>query len=107
PGTVDAIKRRHVKQLEEQVKAGPRWQDTGFIFTRRNGEPVRSEVLLTDHFRPLLKASGRDGKPLFPPAVQNMRIHDLRHSAASLLLAAGMSPTDVAEMLGHSSPYVT
>jgi integrase len=61
-----------------------------------------------------------DGKPMHPEAASNafrrlairaglpdVRLHDLRHTAATLALAAGVPVRDVADSLGHSSPSVT
>lgn len=39
--------------------------------------------------------------------LRDLRIHDLRHSAASVLLEAGANPVDVASILGHATPYTT
>lgn len=60
------------------------------------GEPYRPE-LISRTFDRLAKKAG----------LRRLRLHDLRHTAASLMLAAGESPKVVTEILGHSSPIIT
>ncbi len=75
---------------------GPRWRESGYVFTSTIGTPLMgSEV--TRRFQALLARAGL-------PA---MRFHDLRHACASLLLAQGIHPRVVMETLGHSTIAVT
>ncbi len=60
-------------------------------------QPIDKANLLRGSFWPLLERAG----------LPHMRFHDLRHSCASLLLAEGVHPKVVQEMLGHSSISVT
>jgi site-specific recombinase XerD len=62
------------------------------VFTNEIGRPIDAAALTRLSFKPLLKCAG------LPP----MRFHDLRHSAATLLLSQGTHPKIVSEMLGHS-----
>jgi len=94
---VHALKMRHARQLEERLKAGSRWQETGLIFTNPNGGPLEPITVHRDYKR-LLRAAGL---PL------NTRFHDLRHSAASLLLSQGVQLRVIMELLGHSSISLT
>jgi len=66
------------------------------VFTTSHGERVRQSTLQ----RQFLKMQGEAGLP-------HMRVHDLRHTAATLLLAAGVHVKVVAEMLGHSTVKMT
>jgi hypothetical protein len=66
------------------------------VFTRENGEPLHP-ASITDRFHELVTAVD------LPPA----RLHDLRHGAASLMLAAGVDLKVVQETLGHSSLILT
>jgi integrase len=86
---------RH-RQLEERLNAGPRWQESGLVFTTRVGRPLPGEGV-TRNFYKVLRRSG------LPP----MRFHDLRHSSATLMLARGVSMRVVMETLGHSTITLT
>ena len=67
------------------------------MFTDETGAPIEATKFLRNSFAPLLKAAG------LPP----MRFHDLRHTAATLLLGRGVHPKIVSEMLGHSQIAIT
>jgi integrase len=67
------------------------------VFTRGDGEPIRGSRLLDLEFRPVLKRAG------LPP----IRFHDLRHTAATLLLLANVPAKVVSELLGHSNVGIT
>lgn len=94
---VRALKTRRAHQLEERLKAGLRWQDTGLVFTNPNGGPLEPITLHRDYKR-ILKAAGLSVET---------RFHDLRHSAASLLLAEGVQLRVIRQLLGHSSIALT
>lgn len=68
----------------------------GFVFTRPDGRPCRPDYL-SRHFRQLSSATG------LPP----VRLHDLRHGAATLMLAAGADLKVVQDLLGHASIVLT
>lgn len=93
---VKALNRCRIRQLEARLAAGSRWQDSGFIFTTPTGT-VLDPRNLTRAFKAILSAND------LPP----IRIHDLRHSCATLLLAQGVSPRVVMETLGHSQVSLT
>ncbi|HEX6392975.1 MAG TPA: tyrosine-type recombinase/integrase [Acidimicrobiales bacterium] len=86
---------RQIVDLERHV-AGEAWTDTGYVFVDQLGQPYRPE-LISRNFTRLARTTG----------LRPIRLHDLRHTAASLMLAAGESPKVVAEILGHSSPIIT
>jgi len=97
PDTVVAALRTHrIRQLEERLAAGRRWQDFGLVFATRVGTPLEPRNVHRDFKRILVKAG-----------VPDQRFHDLRHAAASLLLAQGVSPRVVMELLGHSRIGIT
>lgn len=75
---------------------GTAWQDSGLVFTTRTGGPIHPR---NDYraFRALLERSG----------VRQIRLHDLRHTAASLMLAQGVHSRVAMEVLGHSQISVT
>jgi integrase len=64
----------------------------GFVFPNSTGEALYPKALHRDFKRLLIKAN-----------LRSIRLHDLRHSAASLLLAQGVPMRTIMELLGHSS----
>jgi integrase len=94
PAEVLAHLRAHrTRQLEERLRADRAWQgdDWGLVFTTELGEPL-DERMLRYWFKQQLKRAG----------LPHIRFHDLRHSCASLLVAQGVHPRVVMEILGHS-----
>ncbi len=83
--------------MEEQLQAGAAWQDIDLVFTSRLGGPIEKQNLSRRSFQPLLAAAG----------LPKIRFHDLRHSAATLLLTQGIHPKIVQERLGHANISVT
>jgi integrase len=69
----------------------------GWSSPTRSGEPLVGSRITEQRLRPVLK---RAGLPL-------IRFHDLRHTATTLMLTAGVHPKVVSEMLGHSSVAIT
>lgn len=94
--TVLALRDHRKRQLEERMPEGSAWQETGFIFTTTIGTPIEPDHLKR-WFKPLLKKAG----------LPDIRFHDLRHTAASLLLAQGVGPRVIMETLGHSQISLT
>ena len=87
-----ALKAHRVRQLQERLAAGSRWQDSGLVFASSIGTSLEPRNLFRA-FKALLRKAG----------LPNVRFHDLRHSAASLLLAQGVPMRALMELLGHSS----
>jgi integrase len=86
------------RQAEERLKAGSAWQDHGLVFTTTIGGPLNISKLTRNNFKPALK---RAGLP------QSVRLYDLRHTCATLLMQAGENPKVVSERLGHSTITLT
>lgn len=97
PLAVDALRRHRIKQNEQRLAVGAAWQDWGLVFCNEIGAPLDARNVLRASFRPLL---GRAGLP-------RIRLHDLRHTAATLLLGAGVHPKKVQDLLGHSTISLT
>jgi integrase len=89
--------RKHVElqQLEREV-AGLRWKDNDLIFPTSIGTPVEPTNLLK-RYKALLDQCG----------LPDIRFHDLRHTAATLMLQQGVHPKVVQERLGHSEIGMT
>lgn len=92
-----ALKRHRVVQAEERLRAGPAWNDQDMVFATLTGGPLTSTTVLRQEFYPLLESAG----------LPKIRFHDLRHTAATLLLTQGIHPKIVSEMLGHSNIAIT
>jgi integrase len=93
---VDALRRWRVRQKEAKLLAGSIWQSTQYVFTSTVGGPIEP-TNVSHRFHAMLT---KLGLPL-------IRFHDLRHSCATLLLAAGQHPKLVQELLGHSQITLT
>ena len=92
----DALKSHRTRQLKERMLAGSRWHDSGLVFTSTIGTPV-DDRNVRRAWKALLAAAD----------LPYVRIHDLRHTAATLLLTQGVHPRVVMETLGHSQIGVT
>jgi integrase len=93
---VKALRQHRARQTEERLLAGKRWQQTGYVFTTTIGTAMDG-ISVTRRFQRILKNAG----------LPRQRFHDLRHAAASLLLAQGVNPRVVMEILGHSQISLT
>ena len=96
PETVEALKRQAAQQLEDQDMKGDAWSDSGLVFTKEDGEAWHPEVV-SRFFRSAVKVS----------RLPEIRLHDLRHTHATLALRAGIHPKVVSERLGHATVSIT
>jgi integrase len=96
--TARALRTHRVRQLEERLAVGADYVDHGLVFAGQKGAPVPYRNLIRWHFKAVLEAAGL-------PA--SIRLYDLRHTCATLLLAAGENPKVVSERLGHASVKLT
>ncbi len=94
---IDALKRHRLNQHELRLKVGPAWTSQDWVFCNHVGTPLHPTTMLRYSFYPLLVKA----------EVPKIRFHDLRHSAASLLLSMGVHPKIVQELLGHSQISMT
>jgi integrase len=95
PRTVAVLRAWRRTQLEQTLSTGRR-KDDGFVFTRPDGEPIHPDFFSQSWDR-LVRAS----------EFRRIRLHDLRHTHATILLKAGVPVKVVSERLGHSSPAFT
>ncbi|HUY09181.1 MAG TPA: site-specific integrase [Candidatus Dormibacteraeota bacterium] len=94
----DAVARRRSEQDADRIRAGELWHETieGLAFTTAVGSP-RNGPALTHTFHRLLEAE----------RVPQRTFHTLRHSAATLMLGAGVDLKTVSTVLGHSQIGLT
>ncbi|MFJ8041362.1 tyrosine-type recombinase/integrase [Kitasatospora sp. NPDC096147] len=91
-----SLEQHRDQQRQEREAAGTGWKDSGYVFTRPNGAPIEGATL-TRHFTALLRRA----------RLRRIRFHDLRHSAATLLLEQGVELVVIKELLGHAHIGVT
>ena len=97
PGVaLQALAEHQERQRFERSGAGPKWQESGHVFTMPTGGPIDP-----DYLRRCLK------RLLKVASLPDIRFHNLRHSAASLLLAEGVPMRVIMETLGHSQISIT
>jgi len=94
--TITALQAHKINQEQERLAADKHWKETGLVFTTRVGTAVDARRLLT-----------KFGKILSNAKLRHIRFHDLRHSCATLLLAQGVHPRIVMDLLGHSQISLT
>lgn len=92
----DALKAHRAAQLAERLAAGSAWQDHGLVFAQANGRPIDP------------RGDNRAwGSLLADAGVREAKLHDARHTAATLMLVMGIDPRVVMEILGHSQISLT
>ncbi|MBP2340162.1 integrase [Saccharothrix coeruleofusca] len=97
PAPLVAVLRRHkAVQAGEKLAAGPKWQANGLVFTTPHGTPIEPRNI-NRTFAALCEKAG----------VRVIRVHDMRHTAATLLFALGVDAATVQRILRHSSISVT
>ncbi len=96
PFALEALKKHRVSQLEAKLKAGAFWQEYDYVFCTLHGTHLNPNHVV-EEFKKLLNRAG----------LPDIRFHDLRHSAATLLLSLGVHPKVVQELLGHTQISMT
>jgi integrase len=91
-----ALDRHRSKQQDARRNAGSSWSEHGLVFTNAVGQPLWRSHIWRAFKKLLTKAE-----------LPDMRIHDLRHTAATLLLAEGVPVKVASELLGHSDIKTT
>ncbi len=95
-GLRDALRAHRAAQLEERLAAGSEWQENGLLFAQINGRPIDPGSDWKS-WKALLALAG----------VRDARLHDARHTAATLLLQQGVSARVAMQILGHSQISLT
>jgi integrase len=97
PRTLATLQEWRKRQIEDRLKAGPRWKDSGYVFTEpEDGRPIHPRSF-TKHFARLVRRVG----------VRPISVHGLRHTFITLALGAGVPVKVVSEIVGHSDPGFT
>ena len=94
--TIEILRTHYQLQQAEHRAAGDAWKEHGLMFTTGNGTPIHPRNLLRD-YKILLRDAG----------LPSIRFHDLRHTAASLMLNANIAPIVVSRRLGHAKASIT
>jgi len=94
PLAVTALRAHELRQAQEQIATGIRKR--GLVFATSRGEPIHGPSVLPELYRALAAAD-----------LPRVTFHGLRHSAASVMLEAGVSLRVVSELLGHSTIRIT
>ncbi len=95
--TVNELRRHRRQQLEERLKIGTAWKDFDLVFPSEIGTALNPPNLTRAFKKILEKAKLRT----------SIRLYDLRHTTATLLLQAGINPKVVSERLGHATIVLT
>jgi len=96
PATVAALRAHRKHQAAEQLAYGPGYEQSGYLFTWEDGRPLHPDYV-SKSFQDAVE----------PLSVARIRLHDLRHTWASLALQAGVNPKVVSERLGHATVSFT
>jgi integrase len=83
-------------QGRERLQSGGAYENDGYLCADELGHPYHPDTV-SGWFESAVKKSG----------LRRIRLHDTRHTAASLMLASGVPVKVVSEMLGHASPTIT
>ncbi|MGI9074281.1 MAG: site-specific integrase [Bryobacteraceae bacterium] len=92
----DVLVEERRRLMEQRALAGAKWQDNGLVFPSEIGTPLEERNVLR-RFQKVCEANN------FP----RLRVYDLRHTHASLLIHEGVHPKKISERLGHSSIKLT
>ena len=95
PRTVAELRHHRRRQLEERMATGQRGDD-GYVFAKPDGSPIHPDLISQTFERAVAKLD-----------IPRIRLHDLRHTHATILLQQNVHPKVVSERLGHSSVAFT
>ena len=92
---IAALRSLRAHQAEERLAFGSAWQDTGLVAVNVEGRPIRPETYSVEFTRHTIAAE-----------VPAIRLHDVRHTAATMMLDGGTTASATARWLGHD-PAIT
>jgi len=96
PGTMDQLRRHSVRQLEEKHEWGTDYQNGDLVFCKENDEYLHPQTFSQVFERLIAKSD-----------LPRIRLHDLRHTHATIALRAGVPAKVISERLGHENPAFT
>lgn len=96
PGVIKDLKEHRIEQQKQKLEA-TKYDDYDLVFAGKTGNPPDYRYIYEQHFKPILEMA----------ELPNIRLYDLRHTCATLLLAVGENPKIVSERLGHASVTMT
>jgi integrase len=97
PRLIQTLKGHRTAQDRIRLKAGESWTDNDLIFCRNDGKPLDADNLYHRDFKRILRRA----------ELRSIRIHDLRHSYAAILISVGHNFKYIQTQMGHSSIKVT
>lgn len=98
-GLIAKLRSHRREQLEQRMRLGVAYTDRDLVFANEIGNPIHYRNLTQRHYQKILKTAGLHE--------QGFVLYSLRHTCATLLLAAGENPKVVSERLGHSTVRMT
>ena len=93
----EELKAHRRAQAEQRLKLGSLWEALDLVFCSETGSPLQIPNITYRYFRPILEKA----------ELPRIRLYDLRHSCATLLLMADEHPKVVSERIGHSTIELT
>ncbi|MBK9156296.1 MAG: tyrosine-type recombinase/integrase [Chloracidobacterium sp.] len=106
-------KAHRIDQLRQRLELGPGFDDQDLVFPTQLGTPTRYGNLDRRHFKKIIRQAnekirqGNEVDGVMDPELPTIRLYDLRHTMATLLLSKGVNPKIVSERLGHASITLT
>ncbi|NSW84270.1 MAG: site-specific integrase [Syntrophothermus sp.] len=96
PEVIQELRRLKKKQAEERLFFGQAYQDNNLVFAQENGKPIDPRTFDRRH-KAILKKAG----------LKHVRVHDLRHTVATILIQEGENPENLRDLLGHTRTSTT
>ena len=96
PGTIDQLRSHRDRQQEERKEWGTDYRDQDLVFCKEDGTPIHPHTFSQAFERLIAKLD-----------IPRIRLHDLRHTHATIALQAGVPIKVISERLGHETPAFT
>ncbi|SHJ36271.1 tyrosine-type recombinase/integrase [Parasporobacterium paucivorans] len=94
--TMGLLRKEKLRQLQNKLKHGPKYEDNDLIICQENGRPYQGSSFYQKWSR-ILKKNG----------IRHIKLHGSRHSGISMMIALGLNPKSVQERAGHKSCDIT